>query len=56
MYILNDKNEVIPVMHSLNQDKTSCETQIQKVKKILKKSSEVKICLRGDIKKINIKT
>lgn len=53
MYILNDKDEVIPVMHNLNQDKTTCEAQIKKIEKIYQTSSEVRICLRGDIKKYN---
>lgn len=53
MYILNDKDEVIPIMHSLNQDKTTCESQIKKIEKIYKTASKVRICLRGDIKKYN---
>lgn len=50
MYILNNADEVIPIMHSLNQNKSDCAKQIKNIKNIYQKSTQVKLCLRGDIK------
>lgn len=51
MYVLNDKNEVITVMHPTNQDDEQCLSHFKKVEKILKKVSKVQMCLRGEYKK-----
>ncbi len=51
MYILDSEDEVIPIMHSLNQNKIDCTNQIRTIKSIYQKSKQVKLCLRGDIKK-----
>lgn len=53
MYILDDKNEVIPIVHVVNQDKATCEDQIKKIKKILNKADQVKICVRDKFEKDN---
>lgn len=53
MYILDDKNEVIPIVHIVNQDKATCEDQIKKIKKILNTADQVKICLRNTFTKNN---
>lgn len=50
MYILSDKNEVIEVMQSTNQDKDTCEEQVKAIKKILQSESQVKLCIRGELK------
>ena len=46
MYILNDKNEVIPVTYSIHLEKSVCLEHSKKVEKILKNTSEVTLCLR----------
>lgn len=51
MYVLNDKNEVLEIMQSTNQDKDSCQIQLNKIEKILKPESLVKLCVRGELKK-----
>ncbi|MBC7420990.1 MAG: hypothetical protein H7328_09710 [Bdellovibrio sp.] len=51
MYILNNDNEVIPVMYSINQEKSVCLEHLNKVEKILRKSSTVKMCLRDALRK-----
>lgn len=50
MYVLGD-NSVIPVMYFINQEKSVCLEHLKKVEKILKNSSQVKMCLRGELKK-----
>ena len=50
MYILSDKNEVLEIMQSTNQDKDTCEAQINAIKKMLQSESEVKLCIRGELK------
>ena len=52
LYILNDKNEVLEIMHSTNQDKDSCSSQIHRIDKILQSESQVKICARDKLVKI----
>lgn len=51
MYVLNDKNEVLEIMQSTNQDKDSCQIQLNKIEKNLKPESLVKLCVRGELKK-----
>lgn len=51
MYILNDKNEVLTIMQSTNQDKDSCQLQLNKIEKILKQELQVKICVRDELKR-----
>ncbi len=51
MYVLNDKNEVFEIMESTNQDKDTCYTQAQKIDKILRSESKVKICVRDELKR-----
>lgn len=51
MYVLNDKNEVLEIMQSTNQDKDSCQAQLRKVEKILKLESKVRLCIRDEFKK-----
>jgi hypothetical protein len=51
MYILNDKNEVLEIMESTNQDRDTCHSQAQKIDKILRPASHVKICVRDELKK-----
>jgi hypothetical protein len=51
MYALNDKNEVFEIMQSTNQDKDTCYSQAQKIEKILQSDSQVKICVRDELKR-----
>ena len=53
MYVLNDKNEVISVLYPMNQDDDQCLDHLRKVEKILKNESKVKMCLRGEYKKVS---
>lgn len=53
MYILNDKNEVLEIMQSTNQDKTTCESQVSGIEKILRSEPQAKLCARGELKKIS---
>ena len=52
MYILNDKNEVLEIMGSTNQDKDTCYSQVQKIDKLLQSEAQVKICARDKLKNI----
>lgn len=51
MYILNDKNEVIPVMYSIHLEKSVCLEHSKEVEKILNNTSDVTLCLRDKFKK-----
>ena len=51
MYVLNSQKEVIEVLHSVNQDKSGCLSQVKEVSKVLKQTSVVNLCLRGQLKK-----
>lgn len=46
MYVLNSKNEVIPIIYSLHQEKSVCLAHLKKVEKILKKNVQVEVCAR----------
>lgn len=52
MYVLSDKNETFEIMQSTNQDKDTCEAQIKSIEKILQSESQVKLCVRGELKPI----
>ncbi len=52
MYVLNDKNEALEIMGSTSQDKDTCEFQSKKIDKILHSESQVKICVRDELKNI----
>jgi hypothetical protein len=51
MYLLSDKNEVLPIMYAINQEGSVCEEQFKKIQKILTQASEVKICANNEITK-----
>lgn len=53
MYVLNNKNEVLEIMESTNQDKETCYSQIRTIEKILKFEPSVKICVRDELKKMS---
>ncbi len=50
MYILSDKNEALEIMQSTNQDKDTCEAQVNAIEKILQSEPQVKLCVRGELK------
>ena len=50
MYVLNDKNEVLEIMGSTNQDRDTCHSQAQNIDEILRSESQVKICARDELK------
>lgn len=51
MYVLTDKNEVLPIMHAINQEGSVCKEQLKKIQKILNQESEVKICANSEFTK-----
>lgn len=51
MYILNDKNEVLPIMYAINQEGGICKEQLKKIQKILKQDEYVKVCADSNLKK-----
>ncbi len=51
MYLLTNKNEVLPVMYAINQDGKSCQKQLTKIQKILDQEAQVKVCANSDLKK-----
>lgn len=51
LHILDGKNEVLEIMHPINQDKESCQKQLQAVEKLLQSESKVRLCIRDDLKK-----
>lgn len=50
MYVLNDKDEVLPVMYSIHQEKSVCLEHLKKIEKIIKKDSQVKLCVKDKLK------
>lgn len=54
MYVLNDRNEVLEIMESTNQDKESCYNQMYKIEAMLRSESQIRICAHGELKKSNI--
>lgn len=53
LYILNEKNEAIPVYNPTNQDKDQCLAHFKKVERILKTTDRVKLCIRDRLEKIS---
>lgn len=51
MFVLNDKNEVLEIMQPTDQDKNSCYSQLHKIEKILEQESQVRICVRSELKR-----
>ncbi|MCB0392679.1 MAG: hypothetical protein KDD58_15420 [Bdellovibrionales bacterium] len=51
MYVLNDKYETLQVMQPTHMDKKTCYSQLQKIESILKSESQVKVCVRDELKK-----
>jgi hypothetical protein len=51
LYLLTDKNEVLPVMYNINQDGEGCQKQIKKIQKILNQELEVKVCANSQLNK-----
>lgn len=51
MYILGEKKEAFEIMQSTNQDKDTCEAQVKAIEKILKAESQVKICVRDQLRR-----
>lgn len=51
LYLLNEKNEAIPVFNPTNQDKDQCLAHLKKVEKVLKNADRVRLCVRDRLKK-----
>lgn len=51
MYILNNNDEVIPVMYYIHQEKSVCLEHLKKIETILNKHPNVKMCLRDTLTK-----
>jgi hypothetical protein len=52
MYILNDKNEVLPIMHAINQEDSICKEQLGKIQKILNRNNYVRVCANSILEKV----
>lgn len=52
MYVLNNKNEVLEIMESTHQDEDTCSSQKHRIEKILQSGSQVKICVRDELKNV----
>ncbi len=51
LYVLDEKNNVLEIMQPIHQDKDSCYSQINKINKIIKHESQIKLCVRDELKK-----
>ena len=51
MYILDDQNEVLEIMESINQDIDSCNSQVHQIEKLLQSEPQVKVCVRNTLAK-----
>lgn len=49
MYVLNDNDEVIPIMYSIHQEKSICLAHLKKIEKILKKDPQVRLCVKDKL-------
>ncbi len=47
LYMLNNRNEAIPVFYPTNQGKQECMTHLKKVENVLKNQSRFKLCVRN---------
>lgn len=56
MYVLTDQNEVLEIMHATNQDRTTCNSQTQKINRVLQTKQLVKICVRDELKERTLTT
>lgn len=52
LYMLNEKNEAIPVFYPTNQGKAECIGHLKEVEKILKDQSRIRLCVRGRLEKM----
>lgn len=53
LYILNGKNEAIPIFFPTNQGKSECQTHLKKVEKILKNQERVQFCTRNKLERMS---
>ncbi|MCM2282778.1 MAG: hypothetical protein NDI61_13140 [Bdellovibrionaceae bacterium] len=51
MYLLTDKNEVLPIMYSINQEGGVCREQLNRIQKILDRETKVVICANSELTK-----
>lgn len=56
LYMLNEKNEAIPVFYPTNLGKEECLTHLKSVEKILKNQTRVRLCVRDRLEKIDTNT
>lgn len=52
LYMLTEKNEVIPVFYPINQDKDQCNVQLKTVDRILKNGGNLKLCVRDKLERV----
>lgn len=52
LYILNEKNEAIPLFNPTNQGKSECLAHLKKVERVLEKETRMKLCARGILEKM----
>ena len=53
MHVLNNQNEVLEIMQPTHLDKETCEVQFRRIEKILQDDSQIKLCIRDELKKKN---
>lgn len=53
LYMLNDKNEVIPVFYPTNQGIDECMAHLKKVEKIIKNQNRVKLCVHDKLEQMD---
>ena len=51
LHVLNEKNEVISLYHPINQDIDTCNTQLEKIERVLKNAKAFRICARDTLEK-----
>lgn len=52
LYILNEKNEAIPAFYPTNQGKEECLAHLNRVEKILKNQTRIRLCVRDHLEKM----
>lgn len=53
LYLLDEKNRVIPVLYPTNQGDVECKAHLKKVEKILARATHVKLCLHDRLRASN---
>lgn len=49
MYVLDNNDEVIPVVYTIHQEKSICLAHLKKIEKIIKNDPQVKLCVKDKL-------